>query len=87
MVKNPSLIGDYFLNITNHYALDVALKYNKIVTLSIENELEDIKDITKNYQNVNAAVFIYGRIELMMMKNCLIKNLKNVSPCKCFVNH
>lgn len=81
MVKNPSLIGDYFLNITNHYALDVALKYNKIVTLSIENELEDIKDITKNYQNVNAAVFIYGRIELMMMKNCLIKNLKNVSPC------
>ena len=81
MVKNPSLIGDYFLNITNHYALDVALKYNKIVTLSIENELEDIKDITKNYQNVNAAVFIYGRIELMMMKNCLIKNLKNESPC------
>ena len=81
MVKNPSLIGDYFLNITNHYALDVALKYNRIVTLSIENELEDIKDITKNYQNVNAAVYIYGRIELMMMKNCLIKNIKKESHC------
>lgn len=81
MTKNNNLISDYYLNITNHYALNIAQKYNQIVTLSIENTYKDIEKIMQN-NNSNPAVFIYGRIELMMMKNCLIKSIQNTKQCK-----
>ena len=74
-------ISDYYLNITNHYALSEAFKYNKIVTLSIENDLEQNKEIIEKCNNKNAAIFIYGRIELMIIKNCIIKSSKNEKKC------
>lgn len=78
MIKNKNLISDYYLNITNHYSLNLAHKYNQIVTLSPENTYNDLKEIMKN-PNTNPAVLIYGRIEIMMMKNCILKT--QTKPC------
>lgn len=80
-------IGDYFLNITNHHSLDLMLKHNDIVTLSPENTILDIKEIISNYkEKVNAEVYIYGNIELMMMKSCIIKSSLNNSTCGLCMN-
>lgn len=80
MIKNKNQISDYFLNITNHYSLDIVQKYNQIVTLSPENTYNDIKQIMQN-TNSNAAILIYGRIELMIMKNCIINNINKQQQC------
>ncbi len=80
MIKNKNQISDYFLNITNHYSLDIAQKYNQIVTLSPENTYNDIKQIMQN-TNSNTAILIYGRIELMIMKNCIINNINKQQQC------
>lgn len=81
-------IGDYFLNITNHESINLVSKYVDIVTLSCELEDDEIESILKFYNNkLNAEVFIYGRIELMLMKYCPIKYLtnKNKEIClQCF---
>ena len=88
MYKFRNNISDYFLNITNHYALELALKYNKIVTLSPENTFKDVSDIMKNNKNYPVAAFIYGRIELMMMKSCILKNTLGHHNCSiCTSNH
>lgn len=70
--------GDYFLNITNHYTVDYLSKYQDVLTLSVENNYDNIKDILKNYQNnINLEVYVYGNVELMIMKYCPLKNLVN----------
>lgn len=81
MINNYGEISDYFLNITNHYALSLAQKHNKVVTISFENAYNDIEDLMKNSLNLNPAIFIYGKIELMMMKACLLKNTLHKTNC------
>ena len=78
LIKYPYQRGDYFLNITNHYTVDYLSKYQDVLTLSVENNLENIKDILENYQNnINLEVYVYGNVELMVMKYCPLKNLVN----------
>ena len=74
MIQNSGNISDYFLNITNHYALNLAHKYNTMVTLSFENDFNELKNIMNNYPTSNTGLLVYGKIELMMMKACLLKN-------------
>lgn len=76
-INNKNVIGDYHLNVTNHYTVNYLSKYSNHIVLSIENSIENIKNIMKYYNNSNIEVFIYGRVELMLMKTCLLKNLIN----------
>ncbi len=77
--------GDYPLNITNHYTLDYLLNYGNILCLSVECDINDIKDIVNNTQNKESIeIYLYGNIELMIMKYCPIQKLVNKEE-KCHV--
>ena len=80
--KNNTLIGDYYLNVTNHHSINFLNNYNlKRITLSVELDDNKIKDIMKD--NYPVELIIYGRLELMIMKYCpLKKNLNYCSLCK-----
>ena len=70
--------GDYSLNITNHYTLDYLSKYASMLTLSIENDIDNIERIMRNEKNnLNVEVIIYGNIELMIMKYCPLNTIIN----------
>ena len=74
--KYSGNIADYFLNVTNHYSVDLISEYAKIVTLSTECDAEKIKEIMEKYEEKpNVEIFVYGHIELMIIKNCLIKSI------------
>ena len=84
--KNNNIVSDYYLNVVNskyiNYLFDKGVSK---VTLSVENSVYKIKNIIDSYQNVpNIEVIIYGKIELMIMKHCLLNNLVNKDkfPCK-----
>ncbi len=68
---------DYFLNITNHYSLNIISKYTNCTMLSIECNLDNLKDIMNHSNNKNVEVFIYGNIELMLLKYCPLNKLVN----------
>ena len=70
--------ADYFLNVTNHYSLDYISKYANLVTLSVECNIDNIKDIMSKYiTKPNVEVLIYGNIELMLMKYCPLNTIIN----------
>lgn len=74
--KNNEVIGDYYLNVTNHYSVNFLSNYNvKKITLSVELDDFKIKNIAK-YSN-NIEIIIYGRRELMVMKYCPLKECLN----------
>ena len=52
--------------------------------LSIENKLDDIKDIMDNSHDKNVEVLAYGNIELMTMKYCIVNKFINKDD-KCHV--
>ena len=76
MDKYKGNMGDYLLNVTNHYSVDLVSKYQNCVALSVECNLENIKDIL-NKTNNNVEVFVYGNIELMLMKYCPLNTIVN----------
>lgn len=80
--NNNELIGDYYLNITNHYSINFLNNYNiKRITLSVELDDYKMKDIAKYFNNIE--LIIYGRRELMAMKYCPLKeSLNYCSSCK-----
>jgi len=87
LYKFPNSRSDYFLNITNHHSLDLVSSYANCVTLSTECNMDNIKDILKNYQSKpNVEVLVYGNIELMLMKYCplntIVNNNQVCSVCK-----
>lgn len=76
--KYRNMRSDYFLNVTNHYALDYINNYSNTVTLSVECKLDDIKRIMNSYEvKPNVEVLIYGNIELMLMKYCPLNKIVN----------
>lgn len=78
---------DYFLNITNHYSLNYISKYANKVMLSVENSIENIKEMLK-HSNSNVEVLIYGNIELMIMKYCPLNTIVNKDKiCKVCQNN
>ena len=79
---NNNIVSDYYLNITNSKSIELL---NNIgvdkVTLSVELNKYQIKDIMKN--NYNVELIIYGRLELMVMKYCPLKKCLNYcKDCK-----
>ena len=67
-----TLIGDYYLNITNSNTINYLLSLGlKRVTLSAELDDIRLKDIMK--ENYPVELIIYGRLELMLLR-------KNILP-------
>lgn len=85
VIQEKSVFGDYYLNITNHYTLNYLSRYLKVMTLSPEISDNQIINIMNNYRG-NAEVYLYGRLELMLTKYCLLNLLVNkdkvCSVCK-----
>lgn len=69
-----NIVSDYYLNVTNHYTINY-LRSNNVrrVTLSVEIDDDDIGDIMKYNLDTEIEVVIYGRLELMVMKYCPLK--------------
>lgn len=77
---NNGGFGDYFLNVTNHESINFFSKYVDVITLSCELEDSEIENIMNYYNGkVNVELFVYGRLELMLMKYCPLKYLVNKS--------
>ena len=71
-----NIVSDYYLNVTNSSSIGFLNSNNvKRVTLSVELSDVEISNIMKNRYNVE--VIIYGRVELMVMKYCILKNVLN----------
>lgn len=64
--------GDFRLNIFNSLTAN-AFDSLKCVTLSPELNLHEISDIVNHTENVETEIIGYGRIPLMIMRNCPIK--------------
>ncbi len=71
LYKDAALYGSMRLNIYNSEAIKHYSKLKAIV-LSPELNIGEIKDVLKN-SNACVEVIAYGRIPLMIMKNCPIK--------------
>ena len=77
--RNNNLVTDYYLNVVNskyiNYLLDKGI--NK-VCLSPEVNINSIKDIINKYNYIpNIEIILYSRLELMIIKHNLIKDINN----------
>lgn len=74
--------GDFGLNIYNSEALAVCRDLGlKSATLSFEMRMEQIRDISKS---LDTELIVYGRLPLMVMENCIVKNSAGVCACDTF---
>lgn len=75
--KNIEIIGDYRFNVTNTATVaaleDIGVK---LTLLSPELTLPQIRDI-----GGNTAVLIYGRIPLMTLEKCVIREISSCAEC------
>ena len=72
--------GDFGLNIVNSRAMRYLREQGlDSQLLSFELTLPQIRDISKA---VPAEVLIYGRLPLMLMENCVIKNRTGICACQ-----
>ncbi len=83
--KNDNyLAGDYFLNVTNSYHVDLLRKLGiKNICLSVEADVNKISDIVSKIGNNNLEVYVYGKIEAMVMKYCPLRMLVNDDKRPC----
>lgn len=81
--NNNYVVSDYYLNVANRYSIDIlsSLGVDR-VTLSVElDDYETLNIMDKCSGNIE--MIIYGRIELMIMKYCPLKEImNNCSICK-----
>ncbi len=83
LYQNKDSLSEYYLNIANHYTINALSKYLRVPQLSIELSNKEIFKLTDHYKsNINLEVFLYGRIELMLLKYCPLNLLVNNSE-KC----
>lgn len=76
--KENTVITDYYFNIANSLSCNYFLKSAHRVTLSIENNFEQIKEIMKEIKNKEKIeIYLYGKPEVMIMKHCLLNMLVN----------
>jgi len=80
--KDNMVIGDYYLNVSNHYSVELLRDLGvKRVTLSVE--LSDERVSLLMGENYPVEMVIYGRLELMVMKYCPLKEcLDYCKNCK-----
>ena len=78
---NNNIYSDYFLNVSNRYSIDFLKKLGvKDITLSVELNNDTLKYLA-TYSNT--TLFVYGRVELMIMKYCPMNMLINKNNKKC----
>ncbi|MDD3241634.1 MAG: U32 family peptidase [Bacilli bacterium] len=84
--KNNKLVSDYYFNVVNSLFANYLINNNvDLVTLSVENKLDQLIDILKNVKDSSKCeVIIYGTVELMVMKHCPLNMLVNKED-KCSV--
>ena len=79
--QEKHMIANTYLNTTNIYALYTLYKLGfKRVTLSLEMGMERIENLINNYKKVfgyipNVEVIVYGKIDLMVTKYCVINKV------------
>lgn len=70
------VVSDYYLNVVNSYSIKYLSDLGvDRVTLSVELDKDEIRNIMNNSYNVELVV--YGRLELMIMKYCLLRKCLN----------
>ena len=73
------LIGDYTLNICNYESINTVSSLGlDRVCLSVEVDLDNLKRT-----NYNTEIIVYGRIELMITKYCIMNMVINNDDKKC----
>jgi len=79
--KNNNVFVDYTLNVVNSKTIELLNKLNvKTICLSLELTYDQVKEIMKNKYDVE--LFVYGKVELMIMKYCPLKlNLNKCGLC------
>ena len=76
--KNYNLVSDYYLNVVNNHSINFLLNNNvKRVTLSPEVNYDTLPSLLLN----KAELIVYGRIELMITKSCILKEVADNCPC------
>lgn len=76
------IFGDYKLNITNNYALEVYNTFTNGNCLSVELNRNEIKKIISN-SNFRSQILVYGKIEAMVSEYCAIGSIfGGKSSCK-----
>lgn len=87
--KNNNIFSDIYLNIVNSYSVETLASLNvKKISLTVENSLENIKDIINQYEKRNKSkpnldILVYGRVELMVLKHCFLNMfINNDHDCK-----
>ena len=79
-VNKNNLVGDYFLNITNTSSVNLLNSYGvNNVTLSVELSDENIESIISKCSG--CELIVYGRLELMVMKYCPLKEVNGCNHC------
>ena len=74
-----SVIGDRGLNIANSLSANVfSSKGLSGITISAETSLSEIKNIKCN---IEKGIFAYGKIPLMVTRNCPLKNGRDCRDC------
>ena len=73
-------IINYPLNIANNHTLNYLSNYG-LPVLSVELNIDEINNINKKIIN-KGMLIIYGKPRVMMMKHCLINDIKDCDNCK-----
>lgn len=82
-ITNKSIISPYF-NIVNKEALNTLIDLGiKDCYLSPEIDFNTINDLDLNNLNINVGMIVYGRIDLMVSKHCVIGNIKGAKNKNC----
>lgn len=89
ILSENNKVGDYTLNVTNSYTVYYLYYYGlSTVTLSVELADEKLRYLINNYYKLQSILpslekIIYGRVDLMIMKHCLINSVlqKGNKPC------
>lgn len=89
LYKGKNSLSEYYLNIANHYTINALKDYLNVPQLSIELSDDEVFRIAEYYKmHANLEIFIYGRIELMLMKYCPLNLLVNdSSTCRVCAYH
>ena len=84
--KDNDLYIDYTLNIANASSVDLMNKDKvKAITLSTEMDIKKVKDLVSKFDTIpNLEVIVYGNIEVMVTKYCILNTHIN-SEDKCSV--
>ena len=83
------LIASPYCNITNSYALDAYYEFGyKECMLSLELDAKSIKDLVYDFRNrhnfnPNIGLLIYGKIDMMVIKSCVVGTVNKNKMLHC----